>query len=355
MKVSKVDPCLFASDKVICVSYVDDLLFWAKDGDDIEALTAMLRSKGLLLEPEDDAAGFLGVRLHRHADGKLEMRQTGLIDRVVEALGLDVKQASHKFTPSTGVPLVKDEDGEPMDGDFNYASVVGMLLYLSGHSRPDIAYAVNCCARFMFSQRKRHEVAIKRIGRYLKATRDKGLILNPSKELRVDCYADANFAGLYGYESTTDPTCVRSRTGFVITVANCPVLWVSRLQECTALSTMEAEVTALAHSCRELFPIMDLVAEVGGIVGLSTEDLTSMHVCLHEDNAGALALAQAKPPQFTPRSKYYAIKTIWWREECQRRGISIQKIETTEQLGDMFTKGLAKPAFEYLRKKLMGW
>ena len=207
----------------------------------------------------------------------------------------------------------------------------------------------------MFSQRKRHEVAIKRIGRYLKATRDKGLILNPSKELRVDCYADADFAGLYGYESATDPTCVRSRTGFVITVANCPVLWVSRLQESTALSTMEAEVTALAHSCRELFPIMDLVTEVGGIVGLSTEDLTSMHVCLHEDNAGALALAQAKPPQFTPRSKYYAIKTIWWREECQRRGISIRKIETTEQLGNMFTKGLAKPAFEYLRKKLMGW
>ena len=91
------------------MSYVDDLLFWAKDEDDIEALTAMLRSKGFLLEPEDNAAGFLGVRLHRHADGKLEMRQTGLIDRVVEALGLDVmdvKQASHKYTPSTGVPLV---------------------------------------------------------------------------------------------------------------------------------------------------------------------------------------------------------------------------------------------------------
>ena len=355
MQVSKVDPCLFASDKVIAVAYVDDLLFWAKDEADIVALTAKLRAKGLLLEPEDDAAGFLGVRLHRHDDGRIEMRQTGLIDRIVEALGLDVATAKKKLTPATSEPLIRDEDGEPMEADFNYASVVGMMLYLSGHSRPDITYAVNCCARYMFLPRKRHEVAIKRIGRYLKATRDKGMILNPSSELRVDCYPDADFAGLYGYESPTDPSCVRSRTGFVITVANCPVLWVSRLQESTALSTMQAEVNALAHSCRELFPIMDLVEEVGAIVGLPTEDLTSMHVSIHEDNAGALALAQAKPPQFTASSKYYAIKTVWWRQECQRRGISILKIETADQLGDMFTKGLVRPLFEHLRKKLMGW
>ena len=118
---------------------------------------------------------------------------------------------------------------------------------------------------------------------------------------------------------------------------------------------MQAEVNALAHACRALFPIMDLVKEVGAIVGMPTEELTSMHVSIHEDNAGALSLAQAKPPQFTASSKYYAIKTIWWREECQRRGISIVKIDTKEQLGDLFTKGLAKPIFDYLRKKLMGW
>ncbi len=59
-------------------------------------------------------------------------------------------------------------------------------------------------------------------------------------------------------------------------------------------------------------------------------------------------LAETLPPQFTPRSKYYATKTIWFREEITRRGIKLLKIETSEQLGDMFTKGLAKPTFEYL-------
>jgi hypothetical protein len=92
----------------------------------------------------------------------------------------------------------------------------------------------------------------------LKATRDKGLVLNPSGKLTVDAYPDADFAGLYGYEDVTDPANVKSRTGFLITVSDCPVVWVSKLQTETALSTMEAEIIALAHCCRELFPVVDI-------------------------------------------------------------------------------------------------
>ena len=54
----------------------------------------------------------------------------------------------------------------------------------------------------MFNPRHSHEVALKGIGRYLKATREKGLILNPCKELQIDDYPDADFAGLYGHEKT---------------------------------------------------------------------------------------------------------------------------------------------------------
>ena len=355
MVPSKLDPCLFVGTQVLCICYVDDILFWSKDIKHINALAVMLREQGLLLEQEDDAAGFLGVNLSKTPDGKLEMKQTGLIDRVIETLGLDTKLSKNKYTPAEHKPLVRDEDGEPFSGDFSYASAVGMLLYLSGHTRPDIAYAVNCCARYMFAPRNIHEIAIKRIGRYLKATRDKGLILNPCEELRIDNYPDADFAGMYGHEVITDPSCVKSRTGFIITVANCPVLWMSKLQTETALSTMEAEIIALAHSCRELFPIIDLVISLGKAVGLPTEDLTTMHVSIHEDNAGALVLAETIPPQFTPRSKYYAIKTVWFREEVQKRKIKLLKIDTVEQLGDLFTKGVPKVTFEYLRKKIMGW
>ena len=57
----------------------------------------------------------------------------------------------------------------------------------------------------------------------------------------------------------------------------------------------------------------------------------------------------------TPRSKHYAIKYHWFREQIGPRGITLVKIETKEQLRDIFTKGLGRITFEYLRKKLMGW
>ena len=118
---------------------------------------------------------------------------------------------------------------------------------------------------------------------------------------------------------------------------------------------MESEVVALAACCRELMPIIDMVDEVGKAVGLSRSEKTNMHIVIHEDNAGALILAQKVPPQFTPRSKHYAIKTHWFRESCIARQIVLQKISTTEQLGDICTKCLPLATFEYLRKKLMGW
>ena len=62
---------------------------------------------------------------------------------------------------------------------------------------------------------------------------------------------------------------------------------------------MEAEIVALAHSCRELFPIMDMVSSIGPSVGLGVGD-TSMNVSIHEDNAGSLILAETLPPQYTP-------------------------------------------------------
>jgi hypothetical protein len=160
MEVSKMDPCLFVGPKVIAVAFVDDILFWASDDAYINQLGALLRKEGLLLEQEDDAAGYLGVRMTKTDEGYLEMKQTGLIDRILEALGLDNKMATPKWTPAESQPLTKDSDGEGPQGSFTYASVVGMMLYLAGHSRPDIAYAVNCCARYMFNPRLSHEKAL---------------------------------------------------------------------------------------------------------------------------------------------------------------------------------------------------
>eukprot|EP00804_Cyclotella_cryptica_P010003 CCRYP_015429-RA/>CCRYP_015429-RA protein AED:0.12 eAED:0.12 QI:0/-1/0/1/-1/0/1/0/80 len=80
-----------------------------------------------------------------------------------------------------------------------------------------------------------------------------------------------------------------------------------------------------------------------------------MNVSIHEDNAGALVLANTLPPQFTPRSKQYAIKTIWFLEQIVQMKIKLLKVDTVEQLGDLLTKGLPTITFGYLRRKLLGW
>ena len=91
---SKLDPCLFISDTVIAVMYVDDILMWSTHEDHIYALEELLYAEGVDLEEEDNAAGFLCVKLVKDLKtGQMIMTQEGLIDRVIEALHLDINNS----------------------------------------------------------------------------------------------------------------------------------------------------------------------------------------------------------------------------------------------------------------------
>ena len=124
-----IDPCLFISDKVICLMYVDDLLFFSLQVQYIDEAIVQLSSKDLTLEVEDSVAGFLGVHIEwNEMDGSIKLTQLGLAQYIVEAL--DVSQLPWKDTPASMTPLVQDKDGDPLNGAYNYASVIGMLQYL---------------------------------------------------------------------------------------------------------------------------------------------------------------------------------------------------------------------------------
>ena len=82
---------------------------------------------------------------------------------------------------------------------------------------------------------------------------------------------------------------------------------------------------------------------------------TPMNVSVHQDKSGDLVLARTFPHQFTPNSKYYATKTIWFLEEIVNRGIKLLIIDTVEHIGYLFTKVLQRNKFECLRKNIMGW
>ncbi len=149
-------------------------------------------------------------------------------------------------------PLGKDVEGKEASGRINYASVVGMLLYL-GQSRPDISFATHQCARYNHSPKQSHKDALKKIGHYLRGMLTKGLILNPSMALNINCYPDADFVGLWTRDDKQDPHCVCSQTSYVICLANFPVLWKSKMQTEIALSTMKAEYVALSTSAATYF------------------------------------------------------------------------------------------------------
>jgi hypothetical protein len=198
-------------------------------------------------------------------------------------------QTNMKGTPAEQKPLVKDENGEPQQDTVNYASVVGMLLYLLGHTRTDLAYSISQVAHFMFNPKHSHKIALKRICRYLIGTKDKGMIIKPTNTINIDAYPDADFAGLYCHEDNNDPVCICSHTGYVITVAGCPIFWSSKLQTKTATSTMEAEVIALGSCCRDLLPIIALVDKIGIAIGIKKQDnneanSSTMHITIHEVN-----------------------------------------------------------------------
>ena len=353
LRQSEHDPCLFFSPTLIVIVYVDDLLIFAKTDMLIDNFIASLQQDDILLRKEGTAEGYLGVDI-KLVDNNFHLTQPGLCERVINALGLNKHSTSCK-TPAESSPLPKDKDGDPASGLINYSSVVGMLLYLSGHTRPDISFAVHQCARYTFAPTRRHELALIRIGRYLLGTADKGLILDPSGPLSLDCYPDADFAGLWKHEHPDDPHCVRSRTGYVITLAGCPVIWTSKMQTEIALSTMEAEYVALSSACRDLFPLMDKLLDLTTNLNMSYTRGALMHVRIHEDNVGALTLGKLEPRRMTPRSKHYAVKYHWFRVELEPRNVELVKIASVDQLGDIFTKGLGAIAFARLRKQLMGW
>ena len=153
--------------------------------------------------------------------------------------------------------------------------------------------------------------------------------------------------------------CVKSRTGFCLTLGGCPVIWVSKLQTEVALSTTEAEYIALSQSMRELIPLRRMLQEIGQNITVTQDNTALLHSTVFEDNNGALALATA--PKMSPRTKHIAVKYHHFRSNivaehnANKNGICVRKISIDLQKADLFTKGLTADKFVVIRKLLMGW
>ena len=170
---------------------------------------------------------FLGIDIKALDYGGFQFFQTGLIRKVLEATGVG---NSNGFPAPTKVdaPLGIDSNGSGANIDWpnSYVSSIGMMLYLSSNTILDISFAVHQCARVTHNTKSSHERAVKRIFRYLQGTKDNVLVFDPFNKLVLDCYADADFVGLWGHENPQDHICDRIRTGFVVAFANFPLFWI---------------------------------------------------------------------------------------------------------------------------------
>ena len=135
------------------------------------------------------------------------MLQPVLIDSILNKVNILNQEKLKMHDTLVKAPLLhKHENGEIRLEDWDYRSIIGKLSYLCQNTRPDIEFAVHQCARFQANPMQTHKLAIKQICWYLLKTKHEGISMQPNTDfMKLECYADADFAGEYTPELSNNP------------------------------------------------------------------------------------------------------------------------------------------------------
>jgi hypothetical protein len=350
---SQHDKCIFYHGRAAYVLYTDDSILAGPDEQELNEIIRCIKAVGLDITEEGALEDFLGIHIDRIDDTTYHLSQPQLIDQIIQDLHLNQDNVTTRPTPAThGTILGCHIQSPAFDGHFHYWSVIGKLNHLERGSRSDIAYAVHQCARFSSNPRKEHGEAVKRIGRYLKGTRDRGFVMKPTDD-QFRVWADADFSGNWiREESTEDSSTARSRTGYIIAFLGCPILWKSQIQTEIALRSCESEYIALSQALRTAIPIMNLIQEMKDHRFHDNKSTPTVHCTLFEDNSGALTLAKA--PAMRPRTKHINIKYHHFHSHVANGTIDLQAIRSENQPADILTKPLTESVFVLHRHAIMG-
>jgi hypothetical protein len=238
------------------------------------------------------------------------------------------------------------------DQCFHYRRIVGQLNFLKKSTRPYIAYATHQVARFCQDPKATHAEAIKHITKYLCNMSHEGITLCPKTDKSFDIFADADFVrNWHRMTASDDPSTTKSRSGYVILYAGCPIAWCSKLQTIIALSSCKAKYAALSESLQDAIPLMNLINEFKDHRFSVMSSQTKVYYKAFEDNSGALKLACLL--KMRPQTKHINIKYHHFREHVHLGLIELLPISTSEQLADIFTKPLTQNTFLKLRRALL--
>ena len=194
-------------------------------------------------------------------------------------------------------------------------------------TRPDIAFAVGAVSRFNNSPQTAHWTAVKRIFRYLQATRNLGLTYSKSGTA-LQGFCDSDWAN--------DKADRRSTTGYAFTLANAAITWKSCKQPTIALSSTEAEYMAACQAAREAIWLRRLLQELG--FGSTAPTAISC------DNQGCIALT--KNPVHHQRTKHIDMQHHFVRETVEANTTTFKYLPTADMPADVLTKAIPRPAHQ---------
>ena len=322
---SKHDECVFYKGNIVYILYTDDSILAGPDKAELMRTIDLIKACDLNITIEGTLTDFLGIHIDRKQDGTIEMTQPQLIDRILKDLRLDNDNVNSKTVPmATSRILFRHQDSEPFDKSFHYRSIIGKLNYLEKSTRMDISYAAHQCARFSSDPKREHGAAVRWLGRYLKKTATKGTIFKPDTTKGLEVHVDADFVGNWDKSDTENMDTAKSRHGYIISYAGCPICWKSQLQSHIALSSCEAEYIGLSSALREAIPIMNLIDEMKKHNLVQHRCATKVHCKVFEDNIGALEMA--KEHKYRPRTKHMLIKYHHFRHYVDAKRITIHSI-----------------------------
>jgi hypothetical protein len=185
--------------------------------------------------------------------------------------------------------------------------------------------------------------------KYLLATKDDGIIYDPKRDQSVEVYADADFRGSWNKATAhQDISTAKSRTGYIINFAACPIIWTSKLQTQIALSTTGAEYISLSQSMRDASTLMQLVREMNDKVITNYNNVPNVYCKAFEDNSGALEIARMH--KMRPHIKHINLVYHHFRSFVKKGLVVIWPIKTEDQPSDIMTKTTARDLFLKHRK-----
>ena len=202
----------------------------------------------------------------------------------------------------------------------SYRSLIGSLMYIMIATRPDIAYAVSNLSRYVSNPGWLHWRAALHCLRYLKGTADIGITYkrNLQEPLTLIAYADSDWAG------NADNR--RSQTGGVLFLGGGPISWLSQQQQSCALSSAEAELTALVSTIKEVIWVRRLLEELYIKQNISTT--------IFGDNNSSQVIA--KTGQINKYTKH-----IFCKDEIDVfKTVILKYINTKLNIADIFTKAV---------------